>query len=232
MARADEYKSKTESPVKKYLSWSSNEKCFTYWDKESQSNKKLGLPLSIVHLSDMSCVKGWHDASSSGIYSNEVKNTTKEEFNVRSFKGGDLVKGLYRDIKEKINALGGDYNASIYAYLDGEIINISLKGASLSKWSDFATDSRPKFLNSFITITGALDAKKGSVKYSTPVFEILSEIPSGTNQKAEEAHAILSNYFSARVSSTEVHVAEAVVQESNIPKFEDAPKFEDNPLPF
>jgi len=232
MARADEYKSKTESPVKKYLSWSSNEKCFTYWDKESQSNKKMEVPFSFVHLSDMSCIKGWHDASSSGIYSNEVKNTTKEELNVRAFKGGDLIKGMYRDIKEKVNALGGDYHASIYGFANGEIVNISFKGASLKAWSDFATESRSLFLSSLINVSGALDAKKGSVKYSVPIFVIGTGISLSVSEEAEDAHTVLSNYFSARVVSAESHPLEVVAQETNIPKFEDAPVFEDNPLPF
>ena len=40
MARADAYRTTVESPVKKYLSWSSNDKCFNFYDKETKENKK------------------------------------------------------------------------------------------------------------------------------------------------------------------------------------------------
>lgn len=233
MARADEYKSKAESPVVKYLSWSSNDKCFTYWDKASSSNKKVALPFKMIHLADMSTIKGWHDASSSGIYSNEVKSTKTEELNVRAFKGGELIKGLYRDIKDRVNALGGDYHASIYGFANGEIINISLKGAALKAWSDFAAENRSSFLGSNIHFAGALDSKKGSVKFSVPVCEVGAPISLSDNEASEEAHTKLTNYFSARSSAPATVVEEIVAEEVAQPKFADAPVVsEKDELPF
>lgn len=160
MARADAYRTTVESPVKKYLSWSSNDKCFNFYDKETKENKKLTLPLTLVHLDEMSTIKGWHDSSASGIYSNEVRSTKSEELNVRAFKGGDLAKGIYQDIKLKVQSLGGHYCVSIYAFVNNEIVNISLKGSALMAWSDFTKDNRKSFLGNVIEIKSAAEGKK------------------------------------------------------------------------
>ena len=234
MARSDAYKSTTESPVKKYLSWSSNDKCFTYYDRELKENKKLALPLKFVHLDEMATIKGWHDPSSSGIYSNEVKSTKNEPLTVRAFKGGDLASGLYQDIKLKVNGLGGDYHASIYLFLNGEVVNLSIKGSALMTWSDFAKQNRKSFLGSYIEITGALDAKKGSVKYSVPVFKSGGSIELSTNEKAEDAYDTLQAYFKSRKEGQSAQTTEEISHPA-VAEFAPEPVFDtkdDNPLPF
>jgi len=202
MARSDAYATTAQSPVKKYLSWSSNEKCFTYWDKEAKENKKLPIPVKFIHYDEMATIKGWHDASGSGIYSNEVKSTKNEPFSVRAFKGGEIANGLYQDIKSKVNSAGGDYHVSLYAELNGEIVNFSFKGAALMTWSDFAKENRKSFLGNYINVVGALDAKKGSVKYSTPVFQIGASIEASASDLADKNYDGLKDYFNARKSNS------------------------------
>jgi hypothetical protein len=236
MARSDAYKSSTESPVKKYLSWSSNDKCFTYYDRELKENKKLSLPLKFIHLDEMSTIKGWHDPSTSGIYSNEVRSTKNDSLTVRSFKGGELATGLYQDIKLKVNGLGGDYHASIYLFLNGEVVNLAIKGSALMTWSDFSKENKKAFLGSYIEVTGALDAKKGSVKYSVPVFTIGGSIELSVNEKAEDAYDNLQAYFKSRQEGQSAQ-AESPAGEIDHPvEFAPEPAFdlakEDNPLPF
>lgn len=211
MARADAYRTTVESPVKKYLSWSSNDKCFNFYDKETKENKKLTLPLTLVHLDEMSTVKGWHDSSASGIYSNEVRSTRNEELNVRAFKGGDLVKGIYQDIKLKVQSLGGHYCSSIYAFVDNEIVNISLKGSGLMAWSDFTKDNRKSFLGNVIEVKAAAEGKKGAVKYTTPTFTLGGAIGLDVSEKAEVAYDSLKEYLDARKTSASV-VAEETPQ--------------------
>lgn len=217
MARADAYTETTKSPVKKYLSWSSNDKCFTYWDREAKENKQLKLPLQLIHFAEYGTIKGWHDASNSGIYSNEVSPFKQEEMTVRSFKGkGELAKGLYKDIKEKVTAVGGKYNLSLYARLDGEIVNISLQGSALQAWSKFATENRKSFLGSFIDIKASEDLKKGSIKYSVPTFTSGGAIPLNVSESADEDYDTLVAYFKARSSSSpqveEIHAEEVYPQ--------------------
>lgn len=202
MARSDAYATTAQSPVKKYLSWSSNEKCFTYWDKDAKANKKLALPVKFIHYDEFATIKGWHDPSESGMYSNEVKSTKTEKLVVRTFKGGKVIaEGLYQDIKPSVNSAGGDYHVSLYAELNGEIINISLKGAALGTWSNFSKDHRKFFLGSYINVIGAQDEKKGSVKYSVPVFQIGDKIEESVSASSDKNYDELASYFKARKAS-------------------------------
>ena len=217
MARSDAYATTAQSPVKKYLSWSSNEKCFTYWDKEAKENKKLPLPVKFIHYDEMATIKGWHDASGSGIYSNEVKSTKNEPFTVRAFKGGEIASGLYQDIKGKINSSGGDYYVSLYAELGGEIVNFSFKGAALMTWSNFSKENRKQFQGNYINVLSASDEKKGSVKYSVPVFTIGNEIEASTSEAADKKYDNLVDYFKARKANSassaeevQSHTAESI----------------------
>lgn len=202
MARSDAYATTVQSPVKKYLSWSSNDKCFTYWDKEAKENKKLPLPIKFIHYDEMATIKGWHDASGSGIYSNEVKSTKNEPLSVRAFKGGEIASGLYQDIKGKVNSAGGDYHVSLYAELGGEVVNFSFKGAALMRWSEFSKENRKSFQGHYINVLSASDEKKGSVKYSVPVFTIGNEIEASTSEASDKKYDNLVDYFKARKANT------------------------------
>jgi len=238
MARSDAYKQSIPSPVKAYLSWSSNDKCFTYYDKESQSNKKVTVPLQFIHCEEFASIRGFHDKSQSSIWSNEIKDTRKEEFFVRSFKSqGNLVSGIYQNIKAEIQSLGGHYNLSLYAVIDGKLLNLSFKGAVLQAWSNFATENRKRFLTNYVDIVGASDEKKGSVKYSIPTFALGKEIPADVSKNADAVYDELTAYLSARKegsnSSEELVHAEQEPEPLVAPKFDDAMSKEDvSDLPF
>ena len=96
-----------------------------------------------------------------------------EELQVKSFKGGNIASGLYKDNKPTIVAAGGHYARSIYAVTnDLEIINISLKGTGVSSYSDFINDiGDGNFDKNWIEVTEAKELKKGKVKYSIPIFK-------------------------------------------------------------
>jgi len=222
MSRADNYKPTIESPVKKYLSWSSNEKCFKYYDKEQAKDVLLKLPVSFVHLDELATIKGWDEKSESGIYSNEVRSTKLEEFNVRSFKGGEIIKVIYQDIKLRIQASGGVFHTSMYVYLNGEVVNLSFKGSALMGWSDFAKENRKNFGGNTIEILAAAEGKKGAVKFSTPVFTLGKPIGLTENEKAEDAYTLLKAYLDAKKVQPELPV-EAIVAENlaskNVPDY-------------
>lgn len=234
MARADAYSTQVESPVKKYLSWSSNDKCFTFYDREKKENVLLPLPLTFIHLDELSTIKGWHDASSSGIYSNEIRSTKNQELNVRSFKGGEVVKGLYQDIKLRIQAAGGHYCASIYALLNGEVVNISLKGSALMGWSDFSKENRKSFLGSTIEVAKTLEGKKGAVKFYTPVFTIGKPISLSDNERAEEEYDNIKAYLDSKKSSSTTTEApeDATTRQESIQTFPELEPIEADVLPF
>ena len=160
------------NPTSKFLEWKSNNKSFSYYDKETKQNVEVKLPITFIVLEEYHCIKGFSDSDQTGIYSNEVLQIGTEEMEVRSYKGRIIAKGLYKDIKGAVNAAGGNYHKSIYAVTkEGELINISLKGAAVSKWSKLVEKGAWKRLSDeWISIESAEDHKKGMVKYSTPNF--------------------------------------------------------------
>ena len=193
---------KSSNPTAKYLAWKSTEKAFTYYDKAAGDNVKVDLPLKFVFLQHYHTVKGWNDSTQSGIYANEVFYIGRETLTVRTFKGKEIASGLYKDIKADVNAAGGKYHRSVYVMLeDGSVANVSLKGAVVKEWSDFMEKSRGLIDNQWITVESAKDEKKGSVKYSVPVFGLGSTLTSEDSDAADNAAAVLKvhmdNYFSS-----------------------------------
>ena len=164
---------KSTNPTSKFLEWKSNNKSFSYYDKENKQNVEVKLPLTFLVLEEYHTIKGFSDADQTGIYSNEILQISAEEFEVKTFKGRIISKGTYSDIKGSVNAAGGNYHKSIYAVTkEGDLINISIKGAAVSKWSQFTEKGAWKRLtNEWVTIEDAEDHKKGMVAYSTPNFK-------------------------------------------------------------
>jgi len=134
------------NPATKFIEWKSNDKAFEYYDKETQKKVSIPLPFKFLVLDELHAVKGWNDATSSGIYSNEVKFISKEIMTVKPFKGNEIAKGLYKDIKEKIVSAGGHYVKSIYIMLeDGTLANLQLKGSSVQAWGGVHAKNKKSF---------------------------------------------------------------------------------------
>lgn len=190
---------KSKNPSKKFLEWSSNDKCFKYYDKAQGKNVLVPLPLKFVILEHYHTVKGWNDPSESGIYSNEVLFLGTEELEVKSYKGGQIAKGYYKEIKSKILGAGGHYCRSIYAVTkDLEIINISLKGSAVKEYSDFVKEfGDNQFDKNWVEIKESKDMKKGAVNYSVPVFSKSTEIKDTSKilPFADELQAYMLDYF-------------------------------------
>lgn len=201
MARLNRPTNQTSNPVTKFISWKSNDKAFSYYDKNKGENVKLDLPLKFLFLEHYHTVKGWNDASESGIYSNEVYAISKEPLTVKAFKGGEIASGLYKENKEQIKNAGGVYHRSIYAMLpDGELVNFQLKGSGVKAYSDFYNDNNHLLDNQFIEVNEALDGKKGAVKYSTPNFTIGKPISKADDKLANECASKLQSYIDTYIS--------------------------------
>ena len=71
-----------KTPATKFLSWKSNDKAFSYYDKDTQENVAVNLPFRFLFLDQLQSVKGWSDALSGQIISNEVKTVSDQELNV------------------------------------------------------------------------------------------------------------------------------------------------------
>ena len=204
----------TSNPSTKFLQWKSNDKCFAYYDKNKGENVLINLPFKFQFLEHFHTVKGWNDASESGIYSNEVKFISKEELKVKSFKGGDIAEGLYSEIRGKIRDAGGKYFRSVYVINEnGEIINLQFKGAVVSAYSDFMNEHENKVEGNWIVINEAEDKKKGATKYSVPIFEIGKAFSKSEMQLADDKYKDIVNYFDKYTKDVEVEEPETVEED-------------------
>jgi hypothetical protein len=203
----------TTNPATKFFEWKSNEKTFAYYDKETKANVSVELPFKFLVLDELHTVKGWNDATESGIYSNEVKYISKDEMIVKPFKGNEIARGLYKDIKEKAKAAGGHYVKSIYIMLEGgEIANIQLKGAACQTWGDFTAKSKSRLVDEWVSVVGFDEAKKGSVKYTTPKFGYLCSLDGADADLADEAFNTLEAYLKSYLTKSEPVIAEIEVE--------------------
>ena len=227
------------NPVKKFLEWKSNDQNFQWYDKATCRKKGVELPLKVLFLEHYHTVKGWSDSANSGIWSNEVFNSRKEEVTVRN-ANGVIATGIYNEMKDTIKNAGGVYYRSVYCMTpEGEIINLQLKGAALGGlnaetsvdktdvlgWSTFYGGDRKKNIkgvshlldNQWIEIKEAKGGKKGAVKFSIPHFEVGEVITRDEDKLANEAanklQTYMDQYFAKEVEEIEV---EAEVVEADL----------------
>lgn len=198
------------NPAVCWFEWNGEHGNVRYYDKAAKANVTEDLPFTFLLLDELASVRGWHDASQSGIYSNEVRDTRTEPLIVKSFKGGTLAEGLYREIKDRANTLGGQFVANCYIAVaddqpDGQwhICSLRFKGAALGAWSEFRKAHRGQLYNGAITITGFTEGKKGRIVFRVPTFEV-NETTQEQNRRAlaldKELQAWLSGYFDRRTT--------------------------------
>ena len=204
ISHTSEKSNSSNNPTKRYLDWKSNNKSFEYYDKEAGEKVSVELPLKFVFLQHYHTVKGWHDASQSGIYSDEVFYIGSEEMNVKSFKGGSIASGLYKDIKVDLMNAGAKYHRSVYVMLeDGTIANVSMKGAVVKEWSDFIDVNKSLVDTKWVEVSSTKDQKKGSIKYSTPEFKLGGDLNPNDIKNADRSAEMLKEYLDAYFGKVE-----------------------------
>lgn len=197
-----------QNPATRWITWSGSRGELEYYDKTTEKKISLGDKFSFLLLDSLASVRGWHDPSESGIYSNEVRDTRSERLLVKAFKGGILAEGFYTDIKERIVAAGGSYNANLYiAYRqDGELKlgALILKGAALMSWMEFSKANKKALNEGAIQINGSEDGKKGSVKFKTPKFFALTATEETNAAAIKLDQEILQPYLKAYLAKNKV----------------------------
>jgi len=215
---------KSSNPAKRFLQWKSNDKCFAYYDKEKGENVQVSLPFKFQFLEHFSTVKGWNDATETGIYSNEIMFTSKEELTVKTFKGLEIAKGLYKDIRSKVRDAGGKYHRSVYVLDENaNIVNIQMKGAVVSAYSVFMDGDAKAGIkgnkhlieNNWIVVNKFQDLKKGATKYSVPIFEIGADFTKDEFELANEKYKEIESYFDAYKGNTYVNDIEVQEEEDD-----------------
>jgi hypothetical protein len=205
--RAKAFSQPLSNPAKRFLEWKSNDKCFSYFDKEKKENVKVELPFKFLVLDQLHTVSGWNDATSSGIYSNEVKFISKQVMTVKPFKGNEIAKGLYADIKEKVKNAGGHYVKSIYIMLeDGTLANIQLKGSAVQQWGEFTNKCLSRLPEEWVVVDKAIEGKKGAVKFTTPGFKFDGSLNDAEAAQADLVFDELETYLKAYLIKEEAPV--------------------------
>lgn len=190
------------NPCKRWFQWSGDKGKLRYFDKEEETNIFVDLPFEFILLDRMATIRGWHDASGGGIYSNEIRSTINEELTVRSFELKEaLARGFYADIKEKVKAAGGKFNTNLYIAFEQEphsgqleIGSLMLHGASLTPWFNFEKQSGRDLYKSAIRIPKFEEGSKGAVKFKTPVFELTALVPE-MDELAGELQKTMKDYL-------------------------------------
>jgi hypothetical protein len=213
------------NPATKFLSWKSNDKCFSYYDKESETNVNVELPFKFLTLDELASVKGWSDSLTGSIISNEVKFISKEVITAvcyhKNLKGEktttQIAKGLYKDIKEKVNSAGAKYHKSVYIMLeDGTLANIQMKGACVQKWSEFTQKTKQRLPDEWIIVEKSVDGKKGAVKFTTPEFKFLKSLSEEESKQADECFNTLETYLKSYLTKSEPAIEEIEVVDEEI----------------
>ncbi len=189
------------NPATRWFEWNGEAGTVRYYDKEAKKNIDVALPFTFMLLDQLSSVRGWHDASSSGIYSNEVKDTRQEAMLVKAFKGGTLAEGVYRDIKDRVNTLGGQFNANCYlAFKNGgsalALGMIRFKGSALGAWMEFCKAHKGSLYSDAITIKSYTEGKKGRIVFRVPVFSVAA-VSEETNKQATALDTQLQTFLTA-----------------------------------
>lgn len=198
MSRSNPTENGVQNPAVRWFEWNGEAGGVRYYDKDQKKNVDLGSDFTFLLLDQLGSVRGWHEASASGIYSNEVKDTRQDALIVRAFKGGTLVEGLYKDIKDRANSLGGQFVAALYIAFkhDGGLAigSLRLKGAALGTWMEFTKAHRADLLKKAVRINGVTEGKKGRIVYRMPVLT-LADVSDDTNKIAIGLDNTLQEFF-------------------------------------
>lgn len=224
------------NPSTRWFEWHGSKGHLNYWDKEAKRRVDVNLPFTFLLLDELATVKGYHEPSQSGVFANEVRDTRQETLLVKAFEGGEIASGLYANIRDRVKAHGGYFQASCYvAYKDGDTLkvgNIGFNGAALQAWSEYKKHTNGIY-DGAVSIIGYEDRVKGATKYRIPTFSLKPVAPE-THAAAvkldTELQAFFKDYF-GRTRTEQVKPAATVAEpEPAPPKAGDG--FEDSDIPF
>ncbi len=184
----------TEHPCKKWIEYSGTDGTWSYYNKETKS--KIPVPeLRFVVLDELSGITGWSDSLSTGIYSNEIHDLSKQELTVKSFKPGVAIKGLYADIKDSVKSAGGKFTKNVYVLLEETsgmtLACIKMSGSALGGW----IEKECKTYENIITVEDYTEGKKGAVTFKIPVFKAVGKLEGVALENAIEQDKLLQEYF-------------------------------------
>lgn len=187
MSRSNPTINNNPHPCGRWFDYNAQKGVINFYDKEAKANKEVGKLFSFVLLDQLANIRGWHNASNSGITSNEVRRSQDDPMVVKAFKGGEIARGLYNDIKVVVKGAGGKFSANLYLAYKGDDGKLSLgclqlHGAALGAWMEFEKTNRKEIYKQSIQLFDVLPAKKGSISYFDPMFKL---VPLGAESEAQ-----------------------------------------------
>lgn len=197
----------TPNPAVRWFEWNGEQGGIRYYDKDAKQNVDVASPFTFLLLDQLGSVRGWHESSQSGIYSNEVRDTRQDVLLVKAFKlANPIAEGLYKSIKDKVAVAGGQFVANCYvAFKNGgeglEIGSLKFKGAALGAWMEFCKNNRASLYKKAVEIAGYTEGKKGRVIFRVPQFR-LKELSEDTNNQAIGLDRQLQEFLTAYLART------------------------------
>jgi hypothetical protein len=187
-----------------------------YYDKDKEEKVNVKLPLTFAILNqDLVAFKGYDEKKKRGVWSNEVKD--KDHVVVLRAKDEKLLTfklSEYKLNKDAITGLGGKYTKSVYIGVEVngafEIWNLQLSGSSLTGaidmenpnpdekedgWFGFTKVNKAKLYTNFVDVAGFKPKKKGTSKFTIPVYGVGDEIDQSTSDRLNELDKELSAYL-------------------------------------
>jgi hypothetical protein len=231
MSRSNPSENTNPNPATRWFEWNGEHGVVRYYDKEAKKNVDVGSDFTFILLDQLGSVRGWHDASDSGIYSNEVKDTRQDALVVKAFKGGTIAEGIYKDIKDRVNVVGGQFVANCYIAFKGDggalaIGSLRLKGAALGAWMEFCKSHRADLYKKGIRIKGFTEGKKGKAVFRVPNLSTKETSPE-TDAAAIALDTTLQEFLRRKLARTKRDQVD--VQESVAHAYDDCGFVEDEP---
>jgi len=194
MGRKSEFETESKNPAEKFLTWSSTNKCLSYYDKKKSKEVFIKLPFSFLTLAERTTVKGFDKKNNIGIYSNEVKYLN-ENLKVKNFKSRNIAEGIWNDISSDVDKAGGKFAKSIYAMTKkGSLINICFFGGAIGEWFEFTKKSKKRLADEWVTVDGFEERKSGATTYYVPTFKYNKSLDSIQGDMADKAYEIFQEY--------------------------------------
>lgn len=205
---------KAQHPSLSWANWKNGK--FMIWDREKQEEVEYALPKEFVVIADSRSVKGylWDKG---WVWSPEIYSFATDPLTIRSNNGEVLYEGLWRDIKDKVKAVGLKLTKNVHIFdpaKPDEIRTICIKWAGLKAWLEtFADENRNAPAYKRIKLDKVADGKNGAVKYTYPVFAPATDLTADDRINQQKLWAELINYKENNSITAEEIEAKADVEE-------------------
>lgn len=206
-----------QRPCEKYIKFNGDTGVFQYFHKYDKTDKRysennkgenveIDISGAIVLDCDLLTVTGF-SKKRGFCFSNEVRSV-EDTLVVRYFsEKSPAAKGNWEYVKSEL----GDavkFAKSIYLWLDGEIVNLQLSGASLKSWFDDIESNRKALTEKYIRVKSIEDGVNGTVEYKFPIFEFgepfeESDLQAAMKADEEILQPYLDKYFEKQGTSSE-----------------------------